>query len=252
MNRHLRLVPELPAPTAKKTTKKKPAAAPPAAERPPAQFWRTTGFTRLGVPLSGVLGGKTAKAFESLKLRTVGDLMLHLPRRYVSGTELSDLRNLTEGDDVTVLAQVRHASVHGMSSQSSRGAGKFRLQAVITDGRGELNLTFFGAKHLVDYWQAQLRTGPGGSSPARWGRSGGSLSSPTPTSSSSTRMATSSAEPSATSTWARSPAPPGGSVSTRRRPSCGPGRSPAASPWPWTAWKGWRIRCRSGCGARPI
>ncbi|HYI56511.1 MAG TPA: hypothetical protein VEX57_21260, partial [Microlunatus sp.] len=152
MNRHLRLVPELPAPAAKKTTKKKQSSnATAAAERPPAQFWRTTGFTRLAVPLSGVLGGKTAKAFESLKLRTVGDLMLHLPRRYVSGTELSDLRNLTAGDDVTVLAQVRHASVHGMS-QSSRGAGKFRLQAVITDGRGELNLTFFGAKHLVDYW----------------------------------------------------------------------------------------------------
>ena len=60
-----------------------------------------------------------------------------------------------------MLAQVRHASVHGMS-QSARGAGKFRLQAVITDGRGELNLTFFGAKHLVDYWQAQLRTGARG------------------------------------------------------------------------------------------
>jgi ATP-dependent DNA helicase RecG len=159
VNRHLRLVPELPAPAAKKAARKKPPAdAPAAAERPPAQFWRTTGFTRLAVPLSGVLGGKTAKAFESLKLRTVGDLMLHLPRRYVSGTELSDLRNLIEGDDVTVLAQVRHASVHGMS-QSSRGPGKFRLQAVITDGRGELNLTFFGAKHLVDYWQAQLRPG---------------------------------------------------------------------------------------------
>ena len=108
-----------------------------------------------------MLGGKTAKAFESLKLRTVGDLMLHLPRRYVSGTELSDLRSLIEGDDVTVLAQVRHASVHGMS-QSSRGAGKFRLQVVITDGRGDLNLTFFGAKHLVDYWQAQLRPGARG------------------------------------------------------------------------------------------
>jgi ATP-dependent DNA helicase RecG len=162
VNRHLRLVPELPAPATKKSTRKKPpAGAPAAAERPPAQFWRTTGFTRLAVPLSGVLGGKTAKAFESLKLRTVGDLMLHLPRRYVSGTELSDLRNLIEGDDVTVLAQVRHASVHGMS-QSSRGAGKFRLQAVITDGRGELNLTFFGAKHLVDYWQAQLRPGARG------------------------------------------------------------------------------------------
>ncbi len=166
MSRHLRAVPD-PAPAgrtpAKKTAKKitSKAAPDPLVDRGPAQFWRTTGYTRLAVPLSGVLGGKTAKAFESLKLRTVGDLMLHLPRRYVSGTELSDLRALVEGDDVTVLAQVRHTSVHGMS-QSSRGAGKFRLQAVITDGRGELNLTFFGAKHLVEYWQAQLPAGARG------------------------------------------------------------------------------------------
>ena len=121
MTRHLKLVPELPEPAEeplKKTTKtvdrrhrtgwqRKPGAT---LERPPAQFWRTTGFTRLAVPLAGVLGGKTAKAFESLKLRTVGDLMLHLPRRYVSGTELSDLRNLTEGEEVTVLAQVRRGN----------------------------------------------------------------------------------------------------------------------------------------------
>jgi hypothetical protein len=145
VNRHLHLVPETAPPTGTAATTKKGAVKKAASakasgksqeeasvDRPPAQFWRTTGYTRLAVPLNGVLGGKTAKAFESLKLRTVGDLMLHLPRRYVSGTELSDLANLVEGDDVTVLAQVRQSSVHGMS-QSARGAGKFRLQAVITD-----------------------------------------------------------------------------------------------------------------------
>jgi len=171
VSRHLELVPDLPessdptsvAPKGKERPAAKKAAVPKSggtSDRPAAQFWRTTGFTRLSVPLSGVLGGKTAKAFESLKLRTVGDLVLHLPRRYVSGTELSDLRSLREGEEVTVLAQVRTASVHGM--HSGRGAGKFRLQATITDGRGELNLTFFGAKHLVDYWQGQLRPGARG------------------------------------------------------------------------------------------
>ncbi len=171
MTRHLKLVPELPEPAEeplKKTTKQSTGGTAPGGkrkpgatlERPSSQFWRTTGFTRLAVPLAGVLGGKTAKAFESLKLKTVSDLMLHLPRRYVSGTELSDLRSLTEGEEVTVLAQVREATVHPM--RSGRGAGKFRLQATITDGRGHLNLTFFGAKHLVDYWQGQLRPGARG------------------------------------------------------------------------------------------
>ena len=140
MSRHLRLV----------------AADP--ADPCPGEAWRTTGFARLDGPISGLLGGRTAKAFESLKLRTVGDLLLHLPRRYFSGTELSDLGALREGEEVTVLAQVRHAQVLG-SGGSARGGPRFRLQAVITDGRGDLNLTFFGARHLVDYWHGQLKAG---------------------------------------------------------------------------------------------
>ena len=76
MTRHLKLVPELPEPAEeplKKATKQSTGGTAPGGkrkpgatlERPPSQFWRTTGFTRLAVPLAGVLGGKTAKAFES-------------------------------------------------------------------------------------------------------------------------------------------------------------------------------------------
>lgn len=80
----------------------------------------------LAEPLTDVLGGKTAKAFEALKVKTVGDLMLHLPRRYVSGTELSDLNNLTEGEEVTVLARVRQATVHPMRSGRGRASSGCR------------------------------------------------------------------------------------------------------------------------------
>ena len=53
--------------------------------------WRTDTFRRLATRLEKVVGAKTAKQFEPLKIFTVGDLMRHLPRRYFSGTELSDL-----------------------------------------------------------------------------------------------------------------------------------------------------------------
>ena len=53
--------------------------------------WRTDTFRRLNNRLENVVGAKTAKPFETLKIWTVGDLMRHLPRRYFSGTELSDL-----------------------------------------------------------------------------------------------------------------------------------------------------------------
>ena len=58
-----------------------------------------------------MVGAKTAKPFEPLKIWTVGDLMLHLPRRYFSGTELSDLSMLRDGEEVTVLAEVVDAKV---------------------------------------------------------------------------------------------------------------------------------------------
>ena len=51
--------------------------------------WRTETFAELNRPLAKVVGAKTAKALESLRLHTVGDLVRHLPRRYLSGTENS-------------------------------------------------------------------------------------------------------------------------------------------------------------------
>ena len=62
--------------------------------------WRTDIFRRLARPLGEVVGGPTAKALESLKLHTVADLLGHLPRRYLAGTETTDLAGLEPGEDV--------------------------------------------------------------------------------------------------------------------------------------------------------
>src|SRR3954469_17189627 len=69
------------------------ARQPPAADttRPADAAWRTETFRRLDRRLDGLLGGKTAASLEPLRVRTVGELMHLLPRRYFSGTELSDL-----------------------------------------------------------------------------------------------------------------------------------------------------------------
>ena len=60
----------------------------------------------VGDRLENIVGAKTAKQFEPLKIFTVGDLMRHLPRRYFSGTELSDLSVLRDGEEVAVMAEV--------------------------------------------------------------------------------------------------------------------------------------------------
>ena len=63
--------------------------------------------TTLSTRLEGVVGGRTAKALErGFGLRTVRDLLWHLPRRYSERGELTPLQGLPVGEHVTVLAQV--------------------------------------------------------------------------------------------------------------------------------------------------
>ena len=124
--------------------------------------WRTDTFRRMSVRLENILGAKTAKQFEPLKISTVGDLVRHLPRRYFSGTELSDLSQLRDGEEVAVMAEVVDARVFNMPSGSYRSGKKPRLEATITDHKGSLTCTFFGQPRLIDYWHGQLHPGARG------------------------------------------------------------------------------------------
>ena len=130
-----------------------------AATGPVVQAWRTDTFRRLTERLDRVLGDKTAKQFEPLKVRTVRDLMHHLPRRYFSAAELSDLSVLQPEQEVAVVAEVVESRAHNMPSGSYHTAKKPRLEARITDHRGSLTLTFFGQPRVITYWQNQLTPG---------------------------------------------------------------------------------------------
>jgi ATP-dependent DNA helicase RecG len=80
-----------------------------------------------------------AKALEKgLGLETVGDLLRHYPRRYAERGKLTDLRELTPGEDVTVFARVSKVGRRPMRAR--RGS---IVEAEITDGKGTLKLTFF-------------------------------------------------------------------------------------------------------------
>ncbi len=130
-----------------------------------ASPWRTDAYARLATKLDSVVGDKTGKHLAALKLHTVGDLMHHIPRRYLSGTELSDLSTLQPGEEVAVLAEVldcRAINMPGDSFSQHRPAKKPRLEAKITDHRGTLTLAFFGQPHMITYWQSQLRKGSRG------------------------------------------------------------------------------------------
>ena len=93
---------------------------------------------RLSEPLARLLGARTAGALGKLGLHTTGDLLRHYPRRYSEPGTLTDLSSLAVGEHVTVMAEVRQATVRPMRSR-----GGAMLQAVVTDGTHRLHLTFF-------------------------------------------------------------------------------------------------------------
>ena len=91
-------------------------------------------------PLGPVVGAKAAKRLAAaLDVTTVGELLRHYPRRYENRGELTDLASLRDGENVTVQAEIASVSVRKMRNRPGTV-----LEAVVTDGRGRLALTFFG------------------------------------------------------------------------------------------------------------
>ena len=89
--------------------------------------------------LTGVLGGKTAEALDkAFGMRTLGDLVAHVPRRYAHRGQLTALNELPIGETVTIVAEVR--AVRERRMQNRRGN---ILEVQLTDGTGLLSLTFF-------------------------------------------------------------------------------------------------------------
>ncbi|MEV6974283.1 ATP-dependent DNA helicase RecG [Kitasatospora sp. NPDC093806] len=93
----------------------------------------------LDEPLTKLVGDRTAKVLaDSLKLRTVGDLLHHYPRRYAERGQLTSLDELEIDEHVTVLARIEKVTLIPF-----RGRKGDRLEVVVTDGRSRLSLVFF-------------------------------------------------------------------------------------------------------------
>jgi ATP-dependent DNA helicase RecG len=89
--------------------------------------------------LVSVLGDRTTKVLNDLfGYLTVGDLLHHYPRRYLVRGELSDIAELNEGDEVTILAEVYSATSRRLHARKGN-----ILEVIVTDGSAKLSLTFF-------------------------------------------------------------------------------------------------------------
>ncbi|TAJ50012.1 MAG: ATP-dependent DNA helicase RecG [Herbiconiux sp.] len=121
------------------------------AETAPAAPAIVPGAIVLDAKLSGVLGGRTATAFEkAFGIRTVAELLSHYPRRYARRGELTAIDMLPRDENVTIVAEVREVRERPMRAR--RGS---LLEVSISDGRGHISLTFFNQA-----WRArELRPG---------------------------------------------------------------------------------------------
>lgn len=103
--------------------------------------------TDLDSSLTPIVGHKTAEALAAaFSMESVGDLLRHYPRRYLARSVLSSLGDLRLGDQVTVMAEVRRVEAVPMRQRRdshTHKRPKSRLLVDVTDGRSDLQLTFF-------------------------------------------------------------------------------------------------------------
>ena len=97
-------------------------------------------LAELSVTVLKNIGAASARELGELGIETVLDLLTHYPRRYIDGTRLAPLRDLSEGETASVLATVRRVN-RPPSGRYRRGPTRVELD--ITDGTGGSKVVFF-------------------------------------------------------------------------------------------------------------
>ena len=94
----------------------------------------------LETKLVDVIGDRTAKVITSeFGYLNVGDLLHHYPRRYVKRGELTNIAELREGEEATVLAKV-----HSVKKRRAQNRKSVIVEVIIEDNHGvKMSLTFF-------------------------------------------------------------------------------------------------------------
>ncbi|BBH18188.1 ATP-dependent DNA helicase RecG [Nocardioides baekrokdamisoli] len=107
-------------------------------------------------PIEAVLGAsKKADRFTAgLGLRTVRDLLDHVPRRYLDTAKLTDIDDLREGVLLTVVGEVATSRVAQYTDRRT-GRAAARLDVTVRTGGPSMRMTFFAKSPRVTQWQAQ-------------------------------------------------------------------------------------------------
>jgi ATP-dependent DNA helicase RecG len=117
-------------------------SGPPAAPARPAPS-RRTGLDSPVTALQGV-GPRQATRLAKLGVDTIRDILYLFPRRYDDFSQLKTINRLEYEEEITIMAQVWDAGV-----RKTRGGGEL-FKAVLSDGTGFVEVTWFNQPYLVD------------------------------------------------------------------------------------------------------
>jgi ATP-dependent DNA helicase RecG len=141
----------------------------------------------LDSPIAAVLGGGNSKkdkakrdGLANLGLETVGDLLLHFPRKYFETGRLTQVGALEEGQMLTVVGEVADSKQHTYTDRRT-GRPAYRVETSLRTDGPMLKMTFFAAtKHLAAYRMRQFSPGAQGlfTGKASWFGKGWQLSNP--------------------------------------------------------------------------
>ena len=125
-------------------------------------------------PVEVVLGDakpKKVKAVaEGLGLRTVGDLVLHFPRRYVKTGELTEVEGLHEGEMLVVVGRIARCERKQYTDRRT-GRTAYRVEALLETDGPPLSMTFFAkAPHIAGWHEQRLVVGRRGIFQGKVGR----------------------------------------------------------------------------------
>lgn len=107
------------------------------------------------MPLEAILGKAAARELAKMDLATAEDLLYYFPFRLARRGELMPIGAVSEGESVTVVAEVLSSGVRQMRTRRGH-----ILSVEISDGSHRLSLTFFGKNPRPLKWH-ESRLAPG-------------------------------------------------------------------------------------------
>lgn len=97
------------------------------------------------------IGMKQSQLLAKLNLLTVEDMIYYFPHRYDDYSELKTIKDLTYGEEVTILAWVK-----SVKTFTTRNNKRKIIQAIVTDSTGAIQLMWFNQEYHMRYLKKDM------------------------------------------------------------------------------------------------